>query len=178
MGRFKTKRLLRILLLAPVALAVNLLITIVFVYFVFVLDMYVNTDRLSEVSYPLELYCGNVARYYKFTKGPVVFRVDRGTLVYRLNPYVSGGNLLGYAPFFIFPHHRTVILSEEAIKGAHLDVLVAHELGHIQGGLASFGTVRELEIYANDFAKEIFGNERFNLYLKYLEELSTKEPPK
>ena len=157
---------------------VNLLITMVFVYFVLIFDMYINTDRLSEVSYPLELYCGNVARYYKFTKGPVVFRVDRGTLVYRLDPYVSEGNLLGYAPFFIFPHHRTVILSEEAIKGPYLDVLVAHELGHIQGGLASFGTVRDMEIYANDFAKEIFGNERFNLFIQHLEELSKKEPPK
>src|SRR3989344_1524411 len=108
MRRLKVKRLFRILCLMPIALVVNLLITMVFVYFVLIFDIYINTDRLSEVSYPLELYCGNVARYYKFTKGPVVFRVDRGTLVYRLDPYVSEGNLLGYAPFFIFPHHRTV----------------------------------------------------------------------
>ena len=37
--------------------------------------------------------------------------------------------------------------------------MVAHELGHIQGGLKHFGPVKEMEKYANDFAKEIVNNQ-------------------
>src|SRR3990167_5197638 len=122
MRRFKTKRLLWILSLAPIALVANLLLTIIFVYFV------------------------------------LVFRVDRGTLLYRLHPYISGGgDPYGYAPFFIFPHHRTIILAEEVLKTNNLALksIVEHEMGNIQGGLKHFGPKKEMEQYANDFAKKI-----------------------
>jgi len=157
MRRPKTKRLLRILCLAPVALVANLLLTIVIAYFVFVFDIYINTEKLSEVNSSLNSFCQNIADNPNFTKGPVIFRVDRGTLVYRLNLYFSEIGLGGYSPFFLFPHHRTVVLSEKELKRDNLVITttVAHELGHIQGGLKHFGTVKEMESYANNFAAKI-----------------------
>ena len=154
MGPPKMKRLLRILFLVPVALVVNLLITIVFVYFVLVCDIYINTERLSRANPPLNVYCENIAHSPQFTKGPVIFRIDKGTLVFRLAPYFRDG-IIGYAPFFIFPHHRTVILSDEVLKRGSLDVIVAHELGHIQGGLKHIGSAKEMEQYANNFAIQV-----------------------
>ena len=158
MRRFKTKRLLWILSLAPIALVANLLLTIIFVYFVLVFDIYLNTEKLSKIDNSMNAFCQNVAHNSIFTKGQVVFRVDRGTLLYRLHPYISGGgDPYGYAPFFIFPHHRTIILAEEVLKTNNLALksIVAHEMGHIQGGLKHFGPTSEMEQYANGFAEKI-----------------------
>ncbi len=173
MRRLKARRLLWILCLAPVALVVNLLLTIAFVYFVFVCDIYINTEKLSKVSPNLNFYCENIARNPNFTKGPVTFRVDRGTLIYRLSPYVNWG-VYGYV-LFIFPYHRTVFIGEKMINSEYLDVLVAHELGHVQGGLEFWGKMKDMEKYANSFAVDIVGSERFKLYRKYLEKLFQKE---
>lgn len=169
------KRLLWVLCLAPVALVANLLLTIIVVYSVFVVDIYINTEKLSKVDPAINAYCENIARNPKFTKGPVVFRVDKGTLVFRLSPYFNRYGIIGYAPFFIFPHHQTVVIDGEMIKSEYLDALVAHELGHIQGGLAFLGTQKDMEKYANSFELGIIGVEHHKGFNKYLEELVKKE---
>lgn len=135
----------------------SVLITFVLLYVVVVSDIYINTEKLSKVNYHLNVYCEDIARNPKFTKGPVVFRVDRGTLFFNIDSYVGNVDLWGYSPFFIFPHHRTVIFSEETLKRDKLAIaiLVAHELGHIQGGLKHFGPVKEIERYADDFAEKV-----------------------
>lgn len=178
MWRLKTQKPLRLLVLALKKIIESVLIVIALCYAVLVFDIYINTEKLNKVDSSFNDFCQNIARNPKFTKGPVIFRVDRGTLVYRLNAYVDTNDLDGYSPFFIFPHHRTVIISEKIIKREYLDVLVAHELGHIQGGLAFWGKVRDMEKYADNFAVEIVGSERFNLSEKYLQELYEKESQK
>lgn len=151
------KKLFRILYLAPIVLVVSLLVTTLFIYFVVVVDIYANTEKLSDVNPSINAYCEKIALNPKFTKGPVVFRVDNGTLFSRLDLFISGKSLSGYSPFFIFPHHRTIILSKELLKmdKTILTYMIAHELGHIQGGLKHFGSSRKMENYANDFATEI-----------------------
>lgn len=157
MWRLKSQRLFWILALALKKVVESILTVAVLFYVVLVFDIYINTEKLSKVDSSLNAFCQNVANNPNFTKGSVTFRVDRGTLVYRLNPYINSGGLAGYSPFFIFPYHRTVVLAEETLKKDGLTVAwtVAHELGHIQGGLKHFGPVKEMEQYANDFAKEI-----------------------
>ncbi|MBI2062591.1 MAG: hypothetical protein HYT64_02795 [Candidatus Yanofskybacteria bacterium] len=151
------RKLFWIIVLAPAALVANLLITTVMAYLVLVFDIYINTEKLSEVDGSLNAICQNIAKNSNFTKGPVIFRVDKGTLVFRLNPLINSGGLSGYSPFFIFPHHRTVIFNEETLKlnSSTFSVIIAHELGHIQGGLKHFGSTKEMEKYANDFAAKI-----------------------
>ncbi len=178
MWRLNTKRLLWISGLALKKIVESIFIVVTLLYVVLVFDIYINTEKLSKVNYPINAYCEYIARNPKFTKGPVVFRVDRGTLVFRLDSYISSSGLLGYTPFFIFPHHGTVIISENMVNSKYLDVLVVHELGHIQGGLSFLGKRVDMEKQANRFAIDVVGQERFNLYLKYLEELSKKEPQK
>ncbi len=178
MRQLKPERLLWILGLALKKIIESIVIVFVLIYVVLVFDIYINTERLSKVDSSLNVYCENIARNPKFTKGPVVFRVDRGTLIYRLTTYVYQSGVYGYAPFFIFPHHRTVIISEKMVKSEYLDVLVAHELGHIQGGLEFLGKEKDMEKYANSFAVKVVGVERYNLYVEYCVELSKKEPQK
>lgn len=153
----------------------SILIVIALCYGIVVFDIYKNTEKLSKVNYSRNVYCEIVAHHLKFTKGPVVFRVDRGTLVFHFTNYFSWGGLYGYAPFFIFPYHKSVILMEDTIKSEYLDVMVAHELGHIQGGWKFLGERRYMEKYANNFVIEIVGVERYNFYVKYINELSKKE---
>ena len=157
MRRLQTQRLLWIMVLALKKIVESILTVAVLFYVVLVLDIYVNTEKLSKVDSSLNAFCQNVANDPNFTKGPVTFRVDRGTLVYRLDPYISKGGLAGYSPFFIVPHHRTVILTEKSLKrdSSAVEWIVAHELGHIQGGLKHFGPVEEMEQYAIDFAKKV-----------------------
>ena len=133
----------------------SILVVIALFYIVLVVDIYINTEKLSKVDSSLNTFCQNIASNSNFTKGPVIFRVDKGTLVYRLNPYFNSGGLAGYSPFFVFPHHRTVILAEEVLKGGSLTIIVSHELGHIQGGLKHLGPVKEMEQYANNFAVKV-----------------------
>ena len=151
------KRLFKILYLVPIAIVKSLLITIVFIYFLVVFDIYLNTEKLSRVNPVLDSYCEKITLNPKFTKGPVVFRIDRGTLFFRLTLFVSESSFYGYSPFFIFPHNRTVIFAEGVLKMDNLAVksMVAHELGHIQGGLKHFGPAKDMEKYANNFATEI-----------------------
>jgi len=137
---------------------VESIITLIIVgYIVLVFDIYINTEKLINVDSSINSFCQNVASNPKFTKRPVVFRIDRGTLVFRLQHYLSMGDLAGYSPFFIFPHHRTVVLSKDLLKmnNATLIFIVAHELGHIEGGLKHFGSVNKMEKYANDFSVEV-----------------------
>ena len=155
MWRLKTQKLLWIIVLALKKIIESILIVTALFYVVLVFDIYINTEKLSKVSSSLNAFCQNIANNPNFTTGPVVFRVDRGTLLYRLHSYVNTGDLGGYSPFFIFPHHRTVILSEGVLKEGSLAVTVAHELGHIQGGLEHFGPASKMEQYANDFAEKI-----------------------
>lgn len=155
---FGVKTLLRVMCLIPVVIISSLLITVIFLYFVVVVDIFVNTEKLSKLNPSLNAYCEKIALNPKFTKSPVVYRVDKGTLFFKLHSFVGNGfNLAGYAPFFIFPHHRTVILTEEMLKmdSITFKTMLAHELGHIQGGLEHFGPAKEMEKYANDFAAEI-----------------------
>lgn len=154
---FEVKKFIRILCLLAIAFIVSLLITMISLYFLFVADIYINTEKLSRVNAPLNAYCEDIVRNPKFTKGSVTFRVDKGTLVFRLNAYISTLGLYGYAPFFIFPHNKTIVLAEQTLKFDSLAfaTLVAHELGHIQGGLKHFGTAKKMENYANEFAAEI-----------------------
>ena len=148
---------LGLIVLALKKVVESILTVAVLSYVVLVFDIYINTEKLSRVDSSLNVFCQNVADNSKFTKGSVIFRVDRGTLVYRINPYINNGGLAGYAPFFIFPHHRTVILAEEVLENDRSSVkwMVAHELGHIQGGIKHLGPVKDMEKYANDFAKEV-----------------------
>lgn len=157
MWRLKYTRLPWIMFLTMKKIVESILTVAILIYFVLVLDIYINTEKLSKVNYYLNVYCENIARNPQFTKGPVVFRVDMGTLAYRLHPYINASGLGGYSPFFIFPHNRTVILSEGVLKLNSLTVMwiVAHELGHIQGGLKHFGPVKEMEQYANNFAARV-----------------------
>lgn len=89
--------------------------------------------------------------------------MDRGTLIYHLNSYINKVGLYGYAPFFIFPHHRTVILTQEILKFKREDLIfittIAHEIGHIQGGLKHLGPVKEMERYADGFAAKVLKNQ-------------------
>lgn len=159
MRRFKAKRLLWIMGLALKRIVESILIVVGLIYLVFVFDIYINTEKLSKVSPMQYIEAENIAHNPKFTKGPVAFRVDRGTLVFRLNPYINQGGLDGYSPFFIFPHNRTIIIEEEALKrgSLYLRLLIVHELGHIQGGLKHLGSVEEMEQYANDFVAKVMG---------------------
>lgn len=161
MGRFKVKGLIWILGLALKKIVENILVVVALIYLVFVFDIYINTDKLSKVSPAQYIEVENIAHNPKFTKGPVVFRVDKGTLVFRLNPYINQGSLNGYSPFFIFPHNRTIIIKEEVLKrdNLYLRLLIAHELGHIQGGLKHLGPVKEMERYADDFAAKVLKNQ-------------------
>ena len=153
----EVRRLLSIVFLVPKKVVESILVVIAFCYVVAVFDIYINTERLSRVDSSLDAFCQNIVQNPNFKKGPVVFRVDRGTLAFRLNPYVGPVGLYGYSPFFIFPHHRTIIFSKEALKRDKMSVatMVAHELGHIQGGLKHFGPVKEMELYANEFAVKV-----------------------
>ena len=151
------QRLLWVIVLALKKIVESILIVVALSYAVLVFDIYINTEKLSKVDSSLNAFCQNVADNPNFTKSPVVFMVDRGTLVFLIHRYLNGYDLFGHAPFFIFPHHRTVILTEKSWKKdpASVKWMVAHELGHIQGGLKHFGPAKEMEKYANDFAKEI-----------------------
>lgn len=157
MRRFKAKRLIWILGLALKKIVESIFIVIALIYIVFVFDIYINTKKLSKVNPAQYIEAEKISRNPKFTKGPVVFRVDKGTLFFRMELFVSGTGLFGYAPFFIFPHHRTVILEEKVLKMGNIvfKTVIAHELGHIQGGLEHFGPAKEMEKYASDFATEI-----------------------
>lgn len=141
----------------------SIVVVLVLIYVVLVFDIYINTEKLSKVDSSLNVFCQNVAVNSNFTKGPVIFRVDRGTLVYRLNSYINKIGLYGYSPFFIFPHHQTIILTEELLKfkrdSLTFKTVIAHELGHIQGGLKHLGPVREMEWYADDFATKVLKNQ-------------------
>lgn len=151
------QRLLWIMALALKKIVESILTVAVLFYVVLVFDIFINTKKLSKVDSSLNAFCQNVAANPNFTKGSVIFRVDRGTLIFRLDSYISMSGLSGYSPFFIFPHHRTVIFAEEMLKkdSSFIAWTVAHELGHIQGGLKHFGPAKEMEQYANDFAKKI-----------------------
>ncbi len=152
MWQSKMRGLFWIIVLVLKRIAESILIVIALCYLVLVFDIYVNTERLSRVDDSLNAFCQKIASNPDFTKGPVIFRVDKGTLVYRFSPYINKNNLAGYAPFFIFPHHRTVILVGGVLREGNLTEIVAHELGHIQGGLKHLGPVKEMEQYADDFA--------------------------
>lgn len=150
------------MILVPKKIIESFLIVIALLYLVLVFDIYINTEKLSKVDSSLNAFCQNIAANPNFTKGSVIFRVDRGTLVYRLNSYVSKVGLYGYSPFFLFPHHRSIILTEEVLKFERENLIfkttIAHELGHIQGGLKHLGPVKEMERYADDFAAKFFNN--------------------
>lgn len=176
MWRLQARRLFWIMVLALKKIVESILIVVALSYVVLVFDIYINTERLSKVDSSLNSFCQNVANNPNFTKGSVTFRVDRGTMIHRLYPYVNWSGVYAYAPLLIFPHHQTVIISEKVIRGEYLDVLVAHEMGHIQGGLESFGKIKDMEKYADTFAKKIVGRERLKSFNNYLIELSRKEP--
>ena len=44
------------------------------------------------------------------------------------------------------------------VVGILVVLIVAHELGHIQGGIKHLGPVKDMEKYANDFANKVVGN--------------------
>lgn len=161
MQRSKTKKLFGIKFLALKRVVGSIAIIVTLFYVILVFDIYINTEKLSKADGSLNAFCQNIAHNSNFTKGPVVFRRDKGTLIYRLNPYFTTGGLGGYSPFFIFPHHRTVILTEEGIKSDKffLARITAHELGHIQGGLKHLGSAKEMERYADDFATKVTRNQ-------------------
>lgn len=163
------KRLLWFIALVLKKIIESILVVIVLSYAVLVFDIYINTEKLAKVDGALNDFCQSVANDSNFKKGSVIFRVDRGTLVYRISPYINEGGLAGYAPFFIFPHNKTVILTEEALKigRSFVERVVAHELGHIQGGIKHLGPVKEMEKYADDFANKVVN-----------EKSSKEEPPK
>src|SRR3989344_2445750 len=80
---------------------VESVITLIIVgYIAVVLDIYINTEKLVNIDSSINSFCQNIASNPKFTKRPIVFRIDRGTLVFRLQPYLNMGDLAGYSPFF------------------------------------------------------------------------------
>ena len=133
----------------------SILIVAALFYAILVFDIYINTESLETVNGSLNDFCQNISKRPIFTKGPVVFKVDKGTIIFHLSFYSTRTGLAGYSPFFIFPHHRTIILAEESLKSSNLESLVAHELGHIQGGFKHIGPPKKMEKYADDFSKNI-----------------------
>ena len=168
----KIRRLLWIAVLVLKKIVESVVIVTILIYLVMVFDIYINTEKLSKVSPVDYLKSEKIANNPKFTKGPVTIRVDRGTLGHRLGPYIIWGGMNAYAPVALFPHNRTIVIGERMLDSEYLDVFVAHELGHIQGGWTSFGKVVDSEKYADSFATEVVGNDRFNLFRKHLQELS------
>lgn len=161
MWRLKTRRPLWFLVLALKKIVESILIVIALCYVIVVFDIYINSEKLSKVDGELNSFCQNVAKNPNFTKGSVVFRVDRGTLAYSLYLYVYKSGVDAYSPVFIFPHHRTVVLSEKVLKRdkSDLNIIVAHELGHIQGGLKHFGPAKEMERYADEFVIKVVNSQ-------------------
>lgn len=157
MWRLIVKKLFWAFVLVLKKIVESVLIVVALGYIVVVFDIYINSERLSNVDSKLNAFCQNVAQNPNFTKRPVIFRVDRGTLVYNGYLYISKDGVNAYSPVFIFPHHRTVVLSEEVLKKDETSVnfIVAHELGHIQGGLKHLGPTKETELYADDFAEKV-----------------------
>lgn len=163
--RTRTKVLLGIgtLLSLPIF---GILSLVAFGYGYLIYDVNAHTEDLRFVNRPAHDFCQNISLNPKFTEGPVYFRVDRRSLIIEtLNrPYSASGyeifaiSLVGWW----WPYGKTIVLTEESLRSTYLDVIVAHELGHIQN--ISMGKesadLKERENQADAFAAEMVGIQR------------------
>lgn len=72
MQGLELKKLLWIIILALKKIVESIFIVIALIYVVFVFDIYMNTEKLSNVNSSVDAFCQNVASNPNFTKGPVV----------------------------------------------------------------------------------------------------------
>src|SRR3989344_9064623 len=134
-----------------------------------VYDAYAYTEDLRLVDKPTYDVCQSIANNPRFTEGPVYFRVDRGSsMIEDFKATKFPYEALAVTPVGLYFYSKTVILTEQVINGKYrkyLDVIVAHELGHIQLGHTQSDQKTEEE--ANQFASELVGSYRvleFKMY--------------
>lgn len=127
-----------------------------------VYDTYAYTEDLRTIDSFAYNFCENISHNPKFTKGPVDFRVDRGSVIVKAWENIYPGGALAVTPVNLFTFNKTIILTDKALKGEYLDVIVAHELGHIQNVETSkeSAVLTEKEQQADAFAAEIIGTQR------------------
>lgn len=127
-----------------------------------VYNVHTYTEDLNLVDSAAYTFCKNISLNTKFTQGPMYFRVDKGSVVVSKWKAIYPEGALAVTPVGLWPYHKTIILTEEALKSEYLDVIVAHELGHIQNASMDreSANLKEMEQQADAFAAEIVGSQR------------------
>lgn len=125
-------------------------------------DIYTHSEDLRLVDNPAYIFCQNIVKDSKFVQGPVYFRVDRGSTTVNMWENIHPEGALAVTPISVWPYNRTIILTKKALQDAYLDVIVAHELGHIQHAVGErrFASLIEREQEADVFAAGVVGSKR------------------
>ncbi|OGN02872.1 MAG: hypothetical protein A2651_00790 [Candidatus Yanofskybacteria bacterium RIFCSPHIGHO2_01_FULL_42_12] len=132
-------------------------------------DTYAHTEDLRLIDESAYNLCQKIADNPQVTEGPVYFRVDRGSsMIEDLNVTKFPYEALAVTPVGLYFYSKTVILTKQVLNGKYrryLDVIVAHELGHIQ--LRHTQSDQKTEEEADRFAAELVGSYRvleFKMY--------------
>ena len=140
-----------------------------------ILDVGLNTVDLKDVSLEKYNFCRKISNNPKFTNRPVDFRVDMGSLFHKNRPLT-----LAYV-IPVVPYSRSVVLTKKALDHEYLDVIVAHELGHIENG-TGFSAYLGATLYkesedqeAINFATELLGAKRVGQYFDAYNQVITPE---
>lgn len=159
--RTRTKVLLYIgtLLFLPVFGIISL-VAIGYGYMIY--DINARTEDLRPINKSVYDFCQKISLSPKFTEGPVYFRIDKGSVMVSAWKTIYPKGALAVIPVLLWPYNKTIILTEKALQGEYLDVVVAHELGHIQNFAEGreWRDFEEGEQQADAFAAEIVGSRR------------------
>lgn len=112
------------------------------------------TYKLEDLDPKLYKLAREISSNELFTKGKVNFLVGR----------FNGLSFLGIS---LASYNNTVVLSYYELDSKYIDVIIAHELGHLENDHVRLWTKdpQRDQIEANEFAAKIFGKEKVKEWL-------------
>lgn len=140
------KKAILILALIPVA---GLLSLIILVYCSMLYVFFADTERLEKADVTAYNIAKKITENKLFTKRPVILKTFTDHSLLSLSVKSGIAASLNIPP--LFP--KIVFVNKKFIKHEHLDVIVAHELGHIEYDTSD-------ENLAWQFAAKVCGDQR------------------